>query len=78
MVADDWFFEVATPLGFNVRITRRYWDLIVSVKHPVMRGREITCETRSRCQIRFGAVAEIPGSIYSIDRNGPGVGPVPW
>jgi len=36
----DVLFEVMTPLGFRVRVTRRYWDLIVSVKHPVMAGRE--------------------------------------
>ncbi|MGA9996933.1 MAG: hypothetical protein WBP93_16055 [Pyrinomonadaceae bacterium] len=39
-MADDLFFEVATPLGFRVRVTRNYWELIVTVKHPVMRGRE--------------------------------------
>lgn len=39
--ADDvLLFEVATPLGFRVRVTRSYWELIVTIKHPVMRGRE--------------------------------------
>jgi hypothetical protein len=38
-------FEVATPLGFHVRVTRAYWDLIVTIKHPVMAGREL--EVRS-------------------------------
>lgn len=36
----DLLFEVLTPLGFRVRVTRSYWDLIVTVKHPVMAGRE--------------------------------------
>lgn len=36
----DVLFGVMTPLGFRVRITHGYWDLIVSVKHPVMAGRE--------------------------------------
>jgi hypothetical protein len=36
----DVLFEVMTPLGFCVRVTHGYWDLIVSVKHPVMAGRE--------------------------------------
>jgi len=36
----DVLFEVMTPLGFHVRVTHGYWDLIVSVKHPVMAGRE--------------------------------------
>lgn len=34
-------FEVQTPLGFRVRVTRSYWQLIVTVKHPVMAGREL-------------------------------------
>lgn len=34
------FFTVETPLGFTVRVTRRYWELIVTIKHPVMAGRE--------------------------------------
>jgi hypothetical protein len=33
-------FEVLTPLGFRVRVTRTYWELIIRVKHPVMAGRE--------------------------------------
>ena len=36
----DVLFEVMTPLGFRVRVTRAYWDLIVSIKHPIMAGRE--------------------------------------
>ena len=33
-------FEVSTPLGFQVRVTRSYWDLITTIKHPVMAGQE--------------------------------------
>jgi hypothetical protein len=33
-------FEVMTPLGFRVRVTRQYWELIVATKHPAMKGRE--------------------------------------
>lgn len=29
-----------TPLGFRVRVSRSYWELIITVKHPVMAGRE--------------------------------------
>jgi hypothetical protein len=36
----DLLFEVLTPLGFRVRVTRSYWELIITVKHPVMAGRE--------------------------------------
>lgn len=39
-MANGLFFEVSTPLGFRVHTTRTYWELIVSVKHPVMRARE--------------------------------------
>ena len=35
----DILFEVSTPLGFRVRVTHGYWELIVTVKHPVMRER---------------------------------------
>jgi hypothetical protein len=36
----DLLFEVLTPLGFRVRVARAYWELIISIKHPVMAGRE--------------------------------------
>src|SRR6266508_351027 len=36
----DLFFEVMTPLGFRVRVTHAYWELIVTIKHPVMTGCE--------------------------------------
>lgn len=36
----DIAFEVRTPLGFSVRVTRSRWKLITTVKHPVMAGRE--------------------------------------
>jgi hypothetical protein len=36
----DLLFEVPTPLGFRVRVTRAYWELIITVKHPAMRGRK--------------------------------------
>lgn len=34
------FFDVKTPLGFRVRTTLSYWNIITMVKHPVMRGKE--------------------------------------
>jgi hypothetical protein len=37
---EELLFEVLTPLGFRVRVTRAYWSLIVTIKHPVMAGRE--------------------------------------
>jgi hypothetical protein len=47
-VAHDLFFEVATPLGFSVRVMRDYWELIVTIKHPVMRGREADVQNTLR------------------------------
>lgn len=38
--ADELLFEALTPLGFRVRVTRAYWEVIITVKHPVMTGRE--------------------------------------
>ena len=37
---DDLLFDVATPLGFRVRVTKAYWAVLVQVKHPAMTGRE--------------------------------------
>jgi hypothetical protein len=33
-------FEVLTPLGFWVRVTQDYWEIITTIKHPVMAGQE--------------------------------------
>ena len=33
-------FEVSTPLGFRVRVTRSCWELITAIKHPVMARQE--------------------------------------
>lgn len=35
-------FEALTPLGFTVRVTRERWNLITTIKHPVMLGLEGT------------------------------------
>ncbi len=32
----DLLFEVLTQLGFYVRLTRKYWELIITIKHPIM------------------------------------------
>jgi hypothetical protein len=47
-MAADLFFEVITPLGFSVRVTRNYWELIVKIKHPVMHGRETEVQSALR------------------------------
>ena len=39
---DAVLFEVETPLGFRVRVTRSRWEFICSVKHPAMSGKEFS------------------------------------
>ena len=39
-MSDELLFQVLTPLDFSVRVTRSYWEYIVTIKHPVMAGRE--------------------------------------
>lgn len=34
------FFEVTTPLSVRVTCSSEYWEYVVSVKHPVMRGKK--------------------------------------
>jgi hypothetical protein len=38
--SDEPLIEVLTPLGFMVRVTRSYWEIIITFKHPIMAGRE--------------------------------------
>ena len=33
-------FEIRTPLGVKIRITEDYWNYLIEVKHPVMKGKE--------------------------------------
>jgi len=40
MADADVLFEARTPLGFSVPVTRARWQLIATIKHPVMAGRE--------------------------------------
>lgn len=40
MAEPEVLFEARTPLGFSVRVTRARWELITTIKHPVMAGRE--------------------------------------
>lgn len=49
----DILFEARTPLGFTVRVTRDYWKIITTVKHPVMAG----------CEAEVQATLESPEEI---------------
>ncbi|PIU32566.1 MAG: hypothetical protein COT06_02035 [Syntrophobacteraceae bacterium CG07_land_8_20_14_0_80_61_8] len=48
-------FEVSTPLGFRVRVPRSYWELITTIKHPVMAGQEVMVQDtlKAPAQIRL-------------------------
>jgi hypothetical protein len=35
-------FEITTPLNVTVRITKEYWNYLVTIKHRVMKNREET------------------------------------
>lgn len=37
--SEEILFEVAKPLGFSVRTTVSCWELIATVKHPVLRDK---------------------------------------
>ena len=45
MTEPEVLFEASTPLGFSVRVSRARWQLITTVKHPVMAGRESSVKT---------------------------------
>lgn len=46
-------FEAKTPLGFTVRVSREYWNVITTMKHPVMAG----------CEAEVQATLETPEEI---------------
>jgi hypothetical protein len=39
-VEDSLLFEATTPLGRQVRVMAAYWEIIVTIKHPIMQGKE--------------------------------------
>ena len=45
---EELLFDVLTPIGFHVHVTREYWELIVRVKHPVIVGREVDIQDTLR------------------------------
>ena len=65
-----------TPLDFAVRVTATYWDMIVTIKHPVMAGFEINVKETLATLSRLEPVGAIPTSSYSIGSNAQDVGSV--
>jgi len=41
-VDEEAFFVVRTPLHVEVRTTTGYWEYLITMKHPVMKGKEDT------------------------------------
>jgi len=39
-VEKEIYFEIKTPLDVRVRVTKRYWNYIVNIKHKVMERKE--------------------------------------
>ena len=39
LLSGELLFEIETPLGFRARTTVSYWELITTVKHPIMRDK---------------------------------------
>jgi hypothetical protein len=48
VAAPDVLFAILTPNGLRVRVSRDRWELITTVKHPVMAGGE----TRVRAALK--------------------------
>jgi hypothetical protein len=59
----EFLFEIDTPLGFRVRVSPSYWDVIVQIKHPVMAGHEedVRDTLRNPCEIRL---SKMDPSVY--------------
>ena len=71
-LANELLFEVVTPLGFQVRVTRAYWELIVTIKHPVMAGRESDVQEvlRNPDEIRQSKTDSAVYLFYKTERVG--------
>ena len=41
-------FEVISKLGIKFRTTKRYWNVITTVKHPILKGKELDVQEALR------------------------------
>lgn len=82
---DSLYFDVTTPLGRRIRVTVAYWNIIVTIKHPIMQGKEDLVQqalqspmeirqSRSDPDVYLHYVAEPPYLICAVARylNGDG------
>jgi hypothetical protein len=69
---DQLLFEVLTPLGFRVHVTAEYWQVIVTIKHPAMLGREADVEEalRNPDEIRLSKTDPNVYLFYKPERMG--------
>lgn len=69
---EELLFEVMTPLDFTVGVTATYWDLIVTIKHPVMAGleRDVKETLENPEQIRVSRSDPKVFLFYRIQRAG--------
>ena len=65
-------FDILTPLAFYVRVTTKYWDLIVDIKHPVMQGHENTVKEtlKNPDQIRASKSDDSVFLFYRLQKPG--------
>lgn len=71
-MANDTLFEVPTPLGFSVRVTHDYWELIVAVKHPAMRTRQSEVQSVLRAPDEVRRSRSDPTVLLFYRAEGPG------
>ena len=72
MSANDLLFEALTPLGFRVRVSRSYWQVIITIKHPVMAGREwdVKDTLENPSEVRLSQNDPAVYLFYSPERKG--------
>ena len=64
-------FDVRTPLGFSISVTRSWWETIISMKHPIMRGQEeqVRLTLESPDEIRLSKVDAKVFLFYKAQRE---------
>jgi hypothetical protein len=71
-MSNDILFEASTPLDFKVRATSEYWNVIVCVKHPVMRARHAGVQQALQTADEIRRSRSDPGVLlfYKLERIG--------
>ena len=65
----DILFEAVTPLGFHVRVTKAYWELIVNIKHPLWLGAKMMSKMYWKIQMKSARVNPMKMFTCSTNRN---------